>query len=319
MVAGGAVPARAASFDCAKASTRQEKLICADPSLSEKDEALANAYAAARAPLSDQGRKQLLDSQRSWLAYWPIVCFEGRDIFGRDDADASDPAACALAEYEARLAALESAVETHGRYRFLRTLTYTVGELGGINYSIVPRLTLDAPRGRPATRFNANVAQWVNQREIWTRAGGEEMSEGSLSIYNQEDDFVGVAGSTYQYYKGGAHGGVVVSYMNVDLAQGTPIDAATLFAPGSGWAAFLAARAKDQIDERVGPDGYWRGSLTPELVSDPSIWQLQPEGLELTFGQYSIGPYAIGILSADIGWGELHPYLAASAPSFTKK
>jgi uncharacterized protein YecT (DUF1311 family) len=39
--------ARAASFDCAKASTAIEKAICADPALSKADEQLAEAFASA--------------------------------------------------------------------------------------------------------------------------------------------------------------------------------------------------------------------------------------------------------------------------------
>ncbi|WP_160296756.1 hypothetical protein [Sphingomonas sp. ERG5] len=39
----GTAPAGAASFDCAKASTRVEKLVCSDPQLSRLDERLAAA------------------------------------------------------------------------------------------------------------------------------------------------------------------------------------------------------------------------------------------------------------------------------------
>lgn len=42
-----AVPAAAASFDCAKARTKVEKLICDDPELSRQDEAMARAFSEA--------------------------------------------------------------------------------------------------------------------------------------------------------------------------------------------------------------------------------------------------------------------------------
>jgi len=42
-----ATPAAAASFDCRKAATKVEKLICRDPELSRQDEAMAAAYAEA--------------------------------------------------------------------------------------------------------------------------------------------------------------------------------------------------------------------------------------------------------------------------------
>jgi uncharacterized protein YecT (DUF1311 family) len=47
LLALAAGPAAAASFDCKKASTKVEKLICADPELSRQDEAMAAAYAEA--------------------------------------------------------------------------------------------------------------------------------------------------------------------------------------------------------------------------------------------------------------------------------
>src|SRR3954468_16367568 len=58
----------AASFDCAKASTRVEKAICADPALGRLADDVAAAYAAARAGLDDTWRPRLLRSQREWLS-----------------------------------------------------------------------------------------------------------------------------------------------------------------------------------------------------------------------------------------------------------
>ena len=55
-----------ASFDCAKASTRTEKLICSDKTLAELDNALAQKYldALKRAP---DARVGLRNEQRQWL------------------------------------------------------------------------------------------------------------------------------------------------------------------------------------------------------------------------------------------------------------
>ncbi len=63
----GAAPnaARAASFDCAKATTEVEKRICADPELSSADEKLAETYKAALAASLRPGL--LRDQQQGWL------------------------------------------------------------------------------------------------------------------------------------------------------------------------------------------------------------------------------------------------------------
>jgi uncharacterized protein len=47
----GATLAEAASFDCAKAATPHEKLVCGDPALSSADEHLAASFQAAIATL----------------------------------------------------------------------------------------------------------------------------------------------------------------------------------------------------------------------------------------------------------------------------
>jgi len=65
-----AVPAAAASFDCAKARTVAERLICSTPELSKADEAMAIAYRraiATAAKLAIPERTSLKDNQVSWL------------------------------------------------------------------------------------------------------------------------------------------------------------------------------------------------------------------------------------------------------------
>ena len=56
-----------ASFDCAKASTRVEKLICSDSELASLDIELANVYANTRNSLDAGGKKALLNEQRKWI------------------------------------------------------------------------------------------------------------------------------------------------------------------------------------------------------------------------------------------------------------
>ena len=55
------------SFDCAKASTNAEKLVCSDDELARLDNELANAYKNARNSLDNASKKQLTNEQKSWL------------------------------------------------------------------------------------------------------------------------------------------------------------------------------------------------------------------------------------------------------------
>lgn len=81
--------ASAASFDCAKARTPTEKLICGDPTLSRLDEQLDDAYRSAQRRV--ESRTALRDAQRKWLSTRRDVCTD---------------VACLRAAYLARIEAL---------------------------------------------------------------------------------------------------------------------------------------------------------------------------------------------------------------------
>ena len=73
----------ATSFDCAKAKTKTEKLICADPALSKSDDAMAAAYKKALGVASQfapDDVKQLRADQRAWLAVRVSDCEDPKCI-----------------------------------------------------------------------------------------------------------------------------------------------------------------------------------------------------------------------------------------------
>ena len=94
LLAGAALPMAglAASFDCTKATSNVEQLICKDAELSTLDEHLAQHYAAARQVLADAGAC-LQTQQRSWLQAARSACKD---------------AACLKQVYLERLAELSS-------------------------------------------------------------------------------------------------------------------------------------------------------------------------------------------------------------------
>ncbi len=73
---GAAHIADAQSFDCAKAQTRVEKMICADRGIADLDEYLARYYAASRAEIP--GAAGCLQSdQAQWLTSTRDACTDG--------------------------------------------------------------------------------------------------------------------------------------------------------------------------------------------------------------------------------------------------
>ncbi|WP_454713769.1 lysozyme inhibitor LprI family protein [Caulobacter segnis] len=62
-----AAPAAAASFDCRKARTSDEKAICANRDLNDQDVRMDQLYGITRHLVPMGGRGAIMDDQRSWL------------------------------------------------------------------------------------------------------------------------------------------------------------------------------------------------------------------------------------------------------------
>lgn len=65
--AAGAAPAAAASFDCRKARTADEKAICANRELNDQDVRMDQLYGITRHLVPMGGRGAIMDDQRAWL------------------------------------------------------------------------------------------------------------------------------------------------------------------------------------------------------------------------------------------------------------
>ena len=112
----------AASFDCAKASTDIEKMICADPHLSQLDEHLGRLYPAAVAKHPD-----LKAAQQSWL---------------RSQRNSCRDTACLSQAYQQRIAELSAPQNNNWRIFSDKQL--------GISFSYPPQRQIS-----PACRGNA--------------------------------------------------------------------------------------------------------------------------------------------------------------------
>ena len=106
------VLAEGASFDCLKAATPIEQIICSDPQLITLDGALGEAFAGFRQRLPEKDRAGALAEQRAWLALRLKQCevpTKGGEEVALDVRWRAAP--CLDEMYRARLAALRAAVE----------------------------------------------------------------------------------------------------------------------------------------------------------------------------------------------------------------
>lgn len=68
------LPAQAASFDCGKAQSKVEHLICDNPKLSELDSKLGQDYQDVRSKANEEQKKILITEQKHWLKHTRNVC-----------------------------------------------------------------------------------------------------------------------------------------------------------------------------------------------------------------------------------------------------
>jgi uncharacterized protein len=67
-------PAVASSFDCAKASSPAERLVCSNPELSALDSRMSEAYSNAIGAVEPASKPRLVIEQRHWIRYVRDVC-----------------------------------------------------------------------------------------------------------------------------------------------------------------------------------------------------------------------------------------------------
>jgi len=95
--------AGAASFDCKKAATLTEKMICANGKVSDLDEHLGRYYFAARAAVG-HGASCLVKNQREWIARRnackDAACLERLYLSRLAELDALQPGATAIRNLE---------------------------------------------------------------------------------------------------------------------------------------------------------------------------------------------------------------------------
>lgn len=162
-------PAQAASFDCSKAELPLDKLICATPELSTKDDEMGAKYRAALAILSPEGQGILKEGQRKWLKFVRAHCTAR--IGQPADKDGGDAVECLRHEYDDRLRQLIASAQRIGPYTFSEVDDFSLtpsspddrqGYRSGFIYRIISYPRIDAPVTPATKKWNEQAVSWVN-------------------------------------------------------------------------------------------------------------------------------------------------------------
>lgn len=300
-----ALPTLGASFDCAKAETWAEQVLCGDETLGQLDERLDAAYRTAReAARGDAAAlERLLSRQRAWLA----------------ERDGCKITPCLTRLYAQRLAELTG---TGGPPQDKPLEQKKIQESG-------PHFTIDAAypvlpgEGPAVAETNRQIRGTVDEVVGDFRGQVNELTAGSategegwqgpdwsLSIdYDtpyRTSRYLAIPFAGYEY-TGGAHGMPLILPLVIDLSTGRSIPPEGLFKPGSDWLEQLSVRCLSELKGRdlLGDDGEWLREGTAPKLENFSLLFPGPDGLTVTFAPYSVAPYAAGIQEVLIPYKDL--------------
>lgn len=308
-------PSGPPSSSCDRASTAQEKALCADPGLSQLDGQLARAYDALRQQLSSVGARHVQEDQRAWLRWLRTVC----------PPSAPQLAACLSQEYQRRLEPLQAGVLQRGGVRFLPRLTVlTVPDKGmdelaindpGFGVGRFQWLEIDKPTPAQARWNEALRAQMVQLRgrELTAQSvyGEQENLACTLEAVNEQLIAVTLRDDFYGY--GAAHPDEEQASFLWLVQSQRALEARDVFREDSGWEQALTKQAHERLlASPVASELYHREDLgaVAKVVSHPIYWMPGPQALRIDFPEYSVAARPAGSPVVAVPWTALASYLA---------
>lgn len=324
--------AHAASFDCAKARTAQEKAICGTLALSAADDQMAAAYKAWLAAAQPAWAAGIRENQIVWLRFRDTSCPAG----GANNS----VVACLSDMYKERINDLQGMVQHIAGVTFVSQAT-----------ALTVRDTPDSAPPAGATEvtpgFGTLQATWAQASSVtpqWT-AWNNAIIPAIINAANAGDgsstpahDWSGIVqpgvdrGLTFtveranaqwvsativDFYDGhGAHPTENSSdfYWMLDLKRALkPED---VFLPNSGWDTWMAQRLDSYLKQVLDSNGnderqYKPGDL-PGIVTNSGNWKIEPAGFSIFFQPYQVACYACTPDPMIIKWSDLKPYLQPS-------
>ncbi|HEY0033684.1 MAG TPA: lysozyme inhibitor LprI family protein, partial [Devosia sp.] len=262
------LPAGAASFDCARATTPFENAICDIPDLSAADERLAKAFATATGGLTKPSVNLMRADQRNWLDFAQRACTDNAEPLLEGSFD-EDGGACLVEKFNGRIDALEQSRMISGHRFLVKSVYAALPDPEEVNNPdsywkvashemVLPLLDDDDAL---AERFNAYVMEQADAlSDMMKVMGGGEISDldgqSDISVNVDVQEVVGTGRisltvNEYAYGHGAAHGNYFISYRHYLVGEARGLLASDVFA-GENWEKTLAdaAWAKLQAEHK---------------------------------------------------------------------
>jgi hypothetical protein len=122
-----------------------------------------------------------------------------------------------------------------------------------------------------------------------------------FSVAYSSPDVLSLRVNSYPYPSGAAHGSDVLRTFTFELGSGRQLALADLFRPGSTYLDALAVEARTQLrvilaawitDDTM---AQWLTTGSEPTPDNYAEWAITRGGVEVTFGQYQVAPYAAGM------------------------
>lgn len=310
------------AFDCARARTAGEQLICRDAALSKADRKMNEAYRQLKTTETPESFATVQSAQRAWLAYVAKSC--GSDgSMPEDQGDRNALQECLADNFSDRAERLDSArvVKAGSLVLEPRMSVVTRAKPDTEESDIYPWMS----GGAEANAFNAYVKKSLG-------LGKRRMDDKDLFPFGDEvADMKLYARRTYTVarfdsrvaslqiltfdYSGGAHEAIAEESWNFDVARGTAFTLTDAFASGKPWRKlvtdFCLRDLHDEFASQDAPDP--DRSAVERVVADGRSWLWGTDKATVHFTVYTIASFSGGEFDVDVPYEVLKPYLRPDA------
>lgn len=131
------------------------------------------------------------------------------------------------------------------------------------------------------------------------------------SVTNTKNGVINILFEFSYYYAGAAHPGSHSLVLNFDLNHGGRLELSDLFIHDSNYLEVISDYCIDQL-KSTGYLDFEEGALPqPENYRN---WNIQPEGILISFDPYQVAPYAVGPQKVLIPFSELRNVIRSDGP-----
>lgn len=302
--------AQAASFDCTKAKSTTEKLICETPEISKLDEELSKAYKALSGELTKSSAETLKKSQKSWLRTWPVACHlkKSRDV------------SCVVAQYKGRIDLLNKRQDFEG---FKTFQMHFVGaqhntemvEMHGevLTQSVTFPQVIDGDLSGDRLKLAEALNAWLKPSDDTLNDSQENMTH-HRTLKKVTNELWHVAVRQESFGPSSPHEFTMMKNLWFKVSEARPLKVEDVFTTEAGdenvmmnLPGLVISKLKQQQSELINDD-------ISASVMNPSAWRFDQDRFILEFNRGEITHHSEPAPEVIFEWYEIDELLSPSFP-----